>query len=112
MIKSLPAVTSNKLINTIYQQALSGRNPETGPIVQEIARRLLAGESLYAVAEDLNSRGVPSPRNVELKRINKPLSSALWDPIQVKRLAITPTNAGLRSLNGTMVGRPSGDGQR
>lgn len=85
-------------------------DPETAPIVWEIARRLLAGEALYSVAEDLNRRGVLSPRDVELKRINKPLSGALWEPTQVKRVAITPTNAGLRSLNGTVVGPATWDG--
>lgn len=65
---------------------------------------------MYSVAEDLNRRGVLSPRDVELKRINKPLSGALWEPTQVKRVAITPTNAGLRSLNGTVVGQAQWEG--
>lgn len=35
-------------------------HPEQAPIVREIARRLLAGESARAIATDLNRRGVPT----------------------------------------------------
>ena len=66
---------------------------QTAPVVQEIARRLLAGEALYAVASDLNARGVPAPRG-----------APAWHPTQVKRLAISPTNAGLRSHLGEITG--------
>jgi site-specific DNA recombinase len=80
-------------------------DPDTAPVVREIARRLLAGEALYAAAADLNRRGVLTPRAEELKRLGKPVPPGLvWDPVQVKRLAISPTNAGFRSLNGTVVG--------
>jgi site-specific DNA recombinase len=65
----------------------------TAPIVREIARRLLAGEATYAVAQDLNARGISAPRGGH------------WDLVQVKRLAISPTNAGLRSHNGEVVGQ-------
>lgn len=37
-------------------------NPEEAAIVREVADRLLAGESLYRVAQDLNKRGVSSRR--------------------------------------------------
>lgn len=78
---------------------------ETGPVVREIARRLLAGEALYGVAADLNARGVLTPRAEELKRLGKPVPPGLvWDPIQVRRMAISPTNAGLRSHNGVITG--------
>lgn len=36
--------------------------PQTGAVVREIARRLLGGESLTAVARWLNATSVPSPR--------------------------------------------------
>lgn len=35
-------------------------HPEQAPIVREVARRLLAGESARAIARDLNDRGVPT----------------------------------------------------
>src|SRR5699024_9380226 len=34
-------------------------DPVTGPIVQEVAARALQGETYYAIARDLNVRGVP-----------------------------------------------------
>jgi hypothetical protein len=37
-------------------------NPTTAPFVREIARRLLTGEALYALAADLNVRGIRAPR--------------------------------------------------
>lgn len=65
---------------------------ETAPIVREIVRRLLAGEPLYSVAADLNERGVPGPR------------APRWDPSTMKRLAISPTYAALRTHKGVVVG--------
>ncbi|MGH3672373.1 MAG: recombinase family protein [Pseudonocardiaceae bacterium] len=65
---------------------------KTAPVVAEIAARLLAGEALYAVAADLNARGITAPRG------------GLWDLRQVKRVAISPTNAGLRTHLGEVTG--------
>jgi hypothetical protein len=39
-------------------------DPAEGAIVAEAARRVLAGESVYAVAMDLNARGVPTKTGV------------------------------------------------
>lgn len=66
---------------------------ETAPIVREIARRLLAGEALHAVAEDLTRRGIPTPRG-----------AASWQPTQVRRVGLSDTAAGLITLDtGTRV---------
>jgi DNA invertase Pin-like site-specific DNA recombinase len=65
---------------------------QTAPVVREIASRLLAGEALNAVAVDLNSRGIPASRG------------GRWDLTQVKRLAISPANAGLRAHLGEITG--------
>ncbi|MFJ5950674.1 recombinase family protein [Streptomyces noursei] len=43
--------------------------PESGPIVREIIRRVIAGESIYAVAKDLDEREVPTPIDREKHRI-------------------------------------------
>lgn len=42
--------------------------PETGPIVREIVRRVIAGESIYAVANDLDGREVMTPTDREKLR--------------------------------------------
>jgi site-specific DNA recombinase len=69
-------------------------HPETAPIVGEMARRVLAGETTYAVAQDLNARGVPSPF----------YSARGWLPEQVKRLCVNPAYAGLRVHRGAVIG--------
>lgn len=68
-------------------------HPAQAAVVREAARRVLAGESCYAVANDLNDRGVPGPRG------------GRWDLTQVKRLCTMPAYAGLRVHRGQVVGR-------
>lgn len=46
-------------------------HPVTGPIVREAATRYLAGETLAEIADDFNSRGLPS-RNAPDKRFDGP----------------------------------------
>lgn len=65
---------------------------EQAAIVRECARRVAAGEALYAVAQDLNARAVPAPRG------------GLWQPTQVKRLVTNPGYAGHRVHRGQIVG--------
>ena len=69
--------------------------PEQAAVVREVARRVSRGEALYAVAADLNARGVPGPR------------SDRWDPTQVRRLCTSPTYIAKRVHQGRVVG----DGQ-
>lgn len=68
---------------------------QTAPVVAEVAARLLAGEATYAVAADLNARGLPAPRG------------GRWDLTQIKRLAVSPTNAGLRTHLGEVLDGPA-----
>jgi DNA invertase Pin-like site-specific DNA recombinase len=53
-------------------------------VVQECARRLLAGETLRSVTADLNRRGVPT------------VTGAQWSTVVVKRMMVAPRWAGLR----------------
>ncbi len=69
----------------------------TAPVVREAARRVLAGETPYAVAQDLNSRGIPTPRGADRG----------WDLTQVKRLCINPGYAGKRTHQGRVIGDAS-----
>lgn len=78
-------------------------DPETGPVVREIVRRVLAGEALYSIARDLNRRNVPSPLTVTRLRNRRPTVEMPWRPEQVGRVAKAPTNAGLRVLRGHVV---------
>lgn len=79
-------------------------NAETVPVVQEMVRRVLAGESMYAVSRDLNRRGVPSPETVRQRRLrgeDHPLIP--WHASEVKDQLVSPTNAGLRVHQGTVL---------
>jgi DNA invertase Pin-like site-specific DNA recombinase len=61
-------------------------------VVRESARRIVAGESLYAIANDLNARGIPAPRG------------GRWLPHQIKRLVTNPRYIGQRVHRGAVVG--------
>ncbi|WHM37467.1 recombinase family protein [Streptomyces sp. BPTC-684] len=55
--------------------------PETGPIVREIVRRVIAGESIYAVANDLDEREIATPSDREKHRMTGtiPEKRKRWD---------------------------------
>jgi site-specific DNA recombinase len=57
-------------------------------VVNEVADRLIAGESQVAVATRLNSRGIPTSRG---KR---------WTGIGIRKVALRPSNAAIRSHQG------------
>lgn len=63
-------------------------DPVTGPVVRRIFTDISAGRSLRSIAAALNAEGVPTPQG-------KP-----WKPTAVRRIAINPVYAGLRSHHG------------
>lgn len=68
------------------------KHPKQAAIVKEAARRLLAGESLFAVAADFTSRGIPTPAG-----------RSRWRQTTVKRLVTNPTYIGKRTHHGAVV---------
>ena len=72
---------------------------EQAPIVREIARRVLDGHSLRSIAADLSERGVPIPRPARNRK-----QAEAWLPVTVRRIALSPTTAGLRIHQGEVVG--------
>lgn len=73
---------------------------EQAPVVREIARRLIAGETSHAIAADLNRREVP-PRRPVRETHRKQLG---WTPVAVTEVARKPSYAGLRQHQGEIVG--------
>jgi site-specific DNA recombinase len=69
-------------------------DPDTAPVVQEAARRVLAGETPYAVAQNFNRRGIATPTG----------AARGWDLTQVKRLCVNPGYTGKRVHQGRVVG--------
>ena len=62
-------------------------------VVREAARRVLGGETPYAVAQDFNARGIPTPGN-----------GKGWDLTQIKRLCVNPAYIAKRVHRGEVVG--------
>lgn len=65
--------------------------PAEAAIVEECARRFLAGEAIRAIADDLNARGVVSA------------SGAAWSPQTLRRMLGSARIAGLREHRGEIV---------
>ncbi|MFJ4284051.1 recombinase family protein [Paenarthrobacter nicotinovorans] len=66
-------------------------HPEQAPIIQEAARRVLAGESMRQIAKDLKARGLMS-------------QSQAWAPARLTELLKSPTLAGYRVYQGKIIG--------
>lgn len=72
----------------------------TAAIVRECAKRVVEGQALYEIAQDLNRRGIPTPRH----GLNG------WQPNQVKDQVINPGYIGRRIHQGRDVGKARWDG--
>ena len=70
---------------------------EEAPIVREVTRRFLAGETLRGITADLNRRGVPAPKSQK---------NALehWVPRRLRLILANPSYAGLRQHRGDVIG--------
>lgn len=62
-------------------------DPAKASVVQECARRVLASETLFAIAADLTRRGVPTPH------------AGMWSALKLKRVLMTPRPAGASPLD-------------
>jgi DNA invertase Pin-like site-specific DNA recombinase len=62
------------------------------PLIQEAARRFLAGESAYAIAQDFKARGISGPRG------------GTWDMNQIRRCLTNPGYNGKRVHQGKVIG--------
>lgn len=82
-------------------------DPHEAGVVREIVDRLLAGETLRGVTEDLNQRGEPSPEAAQWARLaeeererrlknGRKAPSAAWGKTSVKKLAIRDSNISKR----------------
>jgi len=75
-------------------------HPEQAPIVEEAARRILVGDTFYAIAKDFNERGIPSRRPTRKKH----RENYGWTPPAVKQMLSMPAYAGKRQYHGEIIG--------
>lgn len=74
--------------------------PSTAPFVQEARRRMLEGDSLYAVAADFNRRDVPirRPKRTEHRQ------QLGWTAGAIEQMLAMPAYAALRQHRGEIIG--------
>lgn len=73
--------------------------PEEQAVIQDIADRILAGESLRSIVADLNARMIPTGS------WHPPKVWKEWSPTVVRSMMLRPRLAGWRSYRGTQVAR-------
>jgi site-specific DNA recombinase len=66
---------------------------DAAAVVRDIVERLLAGDSLRAIRDDLNARGVPTPQG-----------RGEWRTSSVRKLALRPGNVADRTHHGKVIG--------
>ena len=79
----------------MYQQ-----DDEYAPVVREIVRRILSGQSMRQVAIWLNAEGVPTARNIMRRRSAKPEDGSVWHSGTIKELLMNPAICGMQVKDG------------
>jgi site-specific DNA recombinase len=69
-------------------------DPEYAPVVIEMVRRYLAGESFHMLTRWLNAEGIPSSRDAQRLRKGKPTRDKGWTPATVIKVLTSPSLAG------------------
>lgn len=75
-------------------------HPDQAPVVQEAARRVLSGETFYAIAKDLNERGIPARRPTYRTQ----RAHLGWTPPAIKQMLSMPAYAAKRQHRGEVIG--------
>jgi DNA invertase Pin-like site-specific DNA recombinase len=87
-------------------------DPVEAAVVREIADRLLSGESVKAVTDSLNARGITPPYDERRRRKiaenqgkGFDPASVRWSRVTVRHLVLRERNAGLRRHQGQVIGK-------
>lgn len=78
-------------------------NPTQATIVQELARRILAGDTLRGLSNEMNRLGIPAPGAGAVRRrdpvTKKPVAWASneWQPSKIAQLLLRKSNVGIRT---------------
>lgn len=79
------------------------QDPEQVPVINEVAARVLAGEPLRAVAHDLTSRGVLTPKDRFAQTQGREVKGYAWHSGPLKRSLTSPTLLGHVVTRGEVV---------
>jgi site-specific DNA recombinase len=79
------------------------QDPEQVTVIREVVRRVLDGEPLFAVADDLTARGVPTVKDIARKRLKKPVKGTAWSSTVLKRSLISDAMLGLVVSDGVAL---------
>ena len=80
-----------------FESDRSTVNPAEAKLIQDAARRLLAGDSLYGIVAEWTAKGVPTA------------TGAPWSTTSLKSTLTRPRVAGLREHRGEVVGKATWD---
>jgi site-specific DNA recombinase len=80
-------------------------DPETAPVVREIVARILGGDTLYSLAQDLNRRGVLTPRGHQDRRTGREVERAGWSSSMIRNLLRKQSLIGIRTHHGQAQGQ-------
>jgi site-specific DNA recombinase len=78
-------------------------DPQVMPILREIIDRVIAGESRYAILQDLNAREIPPPYVMEAQRVGKSPEGKLWQANTIARMLRNQTMLGYAMHKGAPV---------
>ncbi|WP_236246231.1 recombinase family protein [Streptomyces sp. CC210A] len=86
-------------------------DPMYAELLLEIAKRVRAGDSTYAIADDFNRRGIMTWSDHLRSIKGKPIKGVLWKPATIARVIQNPVCVGYQTHNGeiweTEEGEPS-----
>lgn len=84
-------------------------DPVTSAVVKRIVRRILAGDSLYAIVADLNRAGVPTPRAYRNELVGRDGTTAGWSTSNMRQMLAKQSLIGIRIHRGLPVGEATWD---
>lgn len=80
-------------------------DPETAPIVEEIVERIIGGETLYSLVQDLNARGVITPQARKDREKGVEVRRDGWTSSKIRALLRSPSITGRRTHRGVISPR-------
>jgi site-specific DNA recombinase len=96
---TMPAPGNAKKNIVVYEP-----DPERAPIIQELYRRYLAGESPRRIADDFNQRGVVPPQSSGVSaNPHARRGGPIWQDAAIRNLLRSPYLAGFAAYKGSRV---------